>query len=62
MKKRQDYLNYKSFWVVLLLAEANFQPIRSASHIWVVTHHQNAISILVSQMLFRRETTSGVAQ
>ena len=65
MKKRQDYLNYKSFWVVLLLAEANFQPIRNTTtQIWVVTHHQYGISVLVSQtlLLFCGENSNGDAK
>ena len=62
MKKRQDYLHYKSFWVVLLLAEANFQPIsNTTTQIWVVTHHQYGNSVLVSQtlLLFCGETSRG---
>ena len=36
------------------------QPIRSTSQIWVVTRHQFGISRLVSQTLFRGETSGGV--
>ena len=38
------------------------RPIRSTTQIWVVTHHQYGISMLVSQTLFHGETTSGVAK
>ena len=41
------------FW----LEEANFQPIRSTSQIWVVTRHQSRISVLVSQSSFRGGTS-----
>ena len=48
---------------MLLLVEANFQLIRNTTtQIWVVTHHQYGISVLVSQTLFCRETSNGVAQ
>ena len=42
--------------------EANFQPIRSTTPIWVVTRHQYGISVLVSQMSFRGETSGGEAK
>ena len=38
------------------------RPIRSTTHIWIVTRHQYGISALVPQTLFRRETSSGVAK
>ena len=38
------------------------QPIRSTTHIWVVTHHQYGNSALVSKTSFRGETSSGVAK
>ena len=45
---------------------ALLQPIKSITQIWVVTHHQNviysAISALVSQASFRRETREGVVK
>ena len=48
---------------MLLLVEANFQLIRNTTtQIWVVTHHRYGISVLVSQTLFCRETSNGVAQ
>ena len=37
-------------------------PIRSTIKILVVTHHQYAISALVSQTLFGRETSGSVAK
>ena len=37
------------------------QPIRTTSQIGVVTHHQYGISALISQTLFRGETTGGVS-
>ena len=42
--------------------EANFQPIRSTTQIWVVTSHQYGTSALVSQTSFRGETSGGVAK
>ena len=36
-------------------------PISSNSQIWVVTHHQYGISVLVSQMSFGRETSGNIA-
>ena len=42
--------------------EANFQPIRSTTQIWVVTRHQYGISALVSQTSFREETSGGEAK
>ena len=50
---------------MLLLAEANFQPIRNTTtQIWVVTHHQYGISVLVSQtlLLFCGENSNGDAK
>ena len=45
---------------------ALLQPIKSIPQIWVVTRHQNviysAISALVSQASFRRETREGVVK
>ena len=38
------------------------QPIRSTSQIWVVTHRQYGISVLVSLMSFRRETSGCIAK
>ena len=38
------------------------RPIRSATHIWVVTRHQYGIPALVSQTLFREETRGVVAK
>ena len=38
------------------------RPIRSTAQIWVVTHHQYAISALVSQTSFGGETRSSVAK
>ena len=38
------------------------QPIRSTTQISVVTRHQYGISALISQRLFCRETSSGVAR
>ena len=38
------------------------QPIRSATQIWVVTHHQCRISALVSQTSVSKGTSSGVAK
>ena len=41
-------------------SEANFQPIRSTTHIWEVRHHLYGISALISQMSFHVETSGGV--
>ena len=38
------------------------RPIKSITQIWVVTRHQYGISALISQTLFRGETTGGVAK
>ena len=38
------------------------QPIRSTIQIWVVKRHQYGISALISQRLFCRETSGGVAR
>ena len=38
------------------------QPIKSTIQIWVVTRHQCGISALISQTLFCRETSGGVAR
>ena len=51
--------------VVLLIAHARenlLQPVKSASHIWLVTRHQHGISALVPQTSFREETSGGVAK
>ena len=37
------------------------RPIRNTTQIWVVPSHQYGISALISQTLFRGETTGGVA-
>ena len=42
--------------------EANFQPIRSTTQIWVVTRHQYGISALVSQTSFSGKNSGGVAK
>ena len=39
-----------------------FQPIRSATQIWVATRHQYGISSLVSQASFGGETSRSVAK
>ena len=38
------------------------RPIRSATQLWVLTHHQYGISALVSQTSFRGETIGDVAK
>ena len=38
------------------------RPIRSTTQIWVVTRHQYGFSALVSQTLFRGETSGDVAK
>ena len=38
------------------------QPIRSTTQIWVVTHHQYGISVIVSQTSFGEETSGSVAK
>ena len=38
------------------------RPIRSTTHIWVVTRHQYGISALVSQTFFGGKTVGGVAK
>ena len=38
------------------------RPIRSTTHIWVVTRHQYGISALVSQTSFRGETSGSVVK
>ena len=45
--------------VVLWLVEANFQPIRRTTQIWVVKGHQYGIFVLISQTSFCRETSCG---
>ena len=46
---------------VFLLVEANFQPIRPTTQIWVVKgRHQYGISVLISQTSFCRETSCGL--
>ena len=47
-----------AFWLV----EANFQPIRPTSQIWVVKGHQYGIFVLISQTSFRRETSWGLVK
>ena len=42
-----------AFWLV----EANFQPIRRATQIWVMKGHQYGIFVLISQASFCRETS-----
>ena len=42
-----------AFWLV----EANFQPIRRATQIWVMKGHQYGIFVLISQTSFCRETS-----
>ena len=44
---------------VFLLVEANFQPIRPTTQIWVVKGHQYGIFVLISQTSFCRETSCG---
>ena len=39
-----------------------FQPIRSATQVWLVARHQYGISAPISQTLFRGETTGGVTE
>ena len=41
---------------------SKFQPIRSTTHIWVVTRRQYGVSALVSQTPFRGETSGGIAK
>ena len=38
------------------------RPIKSTTQIWELTRHQNGISALVSQTLFRGETRRGLAK
>ena len=38
------------------------RPIRSTTQIWVVTRHQNGISVLIPQTSFRGETSGGLAK
>ena len=38
------------------------QPIRSTTQIWVVTHHRYGISTLISQSLFRGETSGSIVK
>ena len=47
---------------VFLLVEANFQPIRPTTQIWVVKGHQYGIFVLISQTSFRRETSCGLVK
>ena len=58
--------NSSSWWRVtgycFWLVEANLQPIRSTSQIWVVTRHQYEVSTLVPRTLFRGETSGDVAK
>ena len=54
-KKRVQKFHTDDWWNLL-------QPIRSTTQIWVVTCHQYAISVLVSQMSFRRKTVGVVTK
>ena len=47
-----------AFWLV----EANFQPIRPTTQIWVVKGHQYGIFVLISQTSFCRETSCGLVK
>ena len=47
-----------AFWLV----EANFQPIRPTTQIWGMKGHQYGIFVLISQTLFRRETSCGLVK
>jgi len=39
-----------------------FQPIRSASKIWVVTHHQYGISALVTKTSFSEDSSGDLVK
>ena len=47
-----------AFWLV----EANFEPIRPTTQIWVVKGHQYGIFVLISQTSFCRETSCGLVK
>ena len=47
---------------VFLLVEANFQPIRPTTQIWVVKGHQYGIFVLISQTSFCWETSCGLVK
>ena len=47
-----------AFWLV----EANFQPIRPTTQIWVVKGHQYGIFVLISQTSFCMETSCGLVK
>ena len=57
----RHYLGLGAADLVVPLVKFASKPIRSSTQIWVVTHHQHGVSVLVSQRSFHGETVSGVA-
>jgi len=60
MMRHYPHLGSASDW--LCYVGNLIQPIRSPTHIWVVTRHQYGISELVSQTSFGEETSGSVAK
>ena len=58
----QSLKRYLEGLEIFLHPRKTARPIRSATHIWVVTRHQYGIPALVSQTLFREETRGVVAK
>ena len=48
---------YPDLVVLFFLVEANFEPIRPTTQIWVEKGHQYGIFVLISQTSFHRETS-----
>ena len=60
MTRHYPDLSSASDWLNQIFHAA--RPIRSTTHIWVVTRHQHGISALVSQTSFGGETSGSVAK
>ena len=58
MTRHYPDLGSASDWLKQISYSA--QPIRSTTHIWVVTRQQYGISMLISQTSFCRETVGGI--
>ena len=61
MLMTRHYLGLGAADLVVPLVKFASKPIRSSTQIWVVTHHQHGVSVLISQTSFHGETVSGVA-
>ena len=60
MTRHYPDLGSASDW--LKRAGTSFQPIRSTTHIWVVTRHQYGISALVTQTSFCEGSSGDLAK